>query len=309
MTPETPRPTRLAGPLRLFAAVLIAGGVLLAAAPPAHAASGSYIRLAHLSPDTPKVDVYVTSLQGFKLVLRGVGYGAVSPYQRLAPGTYVVGMRTAGAAESTPPVLSASVNATTGSAYTVAGVGRYADLGLRVLQDDLTLPPQGQARVRVVQASAKVPNLDVRTAGGPVIAQGAAFATTTPYAVVPAGRWTLQVGATGDASPTTASVDLAPGAVYSVIVLDGPDGALQLVPRTDATGAGVVPAQGVAAGAGGTATEFRTDPARPVGAGVAGALVLLLAGVVLWLRSTSLSPLGSGRRAGRRRGRHAAHQH
>jgi len=297
----TPAPARSGTLVRLLTAVLLAGGVLLAVAPSAHAVTGSYIRLAHLSPDTPKVDVYVTSYQrsSFKLVLRGVGYGAVSPYQRLEPGLYTVSMRNAGAAESTPPVLSASVRAASGTAHTVAGVGRYADLGLRVLKDDLTLPPAGQARVRVVQASAKVPTLDVRVANGPVIAQGAAFATTTPYAVVPAGRWTLQVGAGGDSSPTTASVDLAPGAVYSVIVLDGPGGALTVVPRTDATGAGVVPTEGVDAGAGGTAVQTSGTGRYAAAAGAAALALALLLGATLWLRA-------SGLLAPRRRGRHAA---
>ena len=46
-----------------LAALAVALGTLLAAAAtPAHAADGSvgYVRLAHLSPDTPEVDVYLS---------------------------------------------------------------------------------------------------------------------------------------------------------------------------------------------------------------------------------------------------------
>ncbi len=79
---------------RLFGAVtavlLAAAGLLAAGLPsPAQAATGSYIRLAHLSPDTPNVDVYLTSFSrpDWSVILRGVGYGAVSPYQRIKPAS------------------------------------------------------------------------------------------------------------------------------------------------------------------------------------------------------------------------------
>ena len=70
--------------------------------PGAGAADGGMLRLAHLSPDTPPVDVYVESVSdpAAKLTLRGVGYGAVSDYQSVAPGSYTVSMRQAGAAAS-----------------------------------------------------------------------------------------------------------------------------------------------------------------------------------------------------------------
>ena len=64
----------------------------------------SYLRLAHLSPDTPKVDVYVASVAdpARSFVVPGVGYGAVSPYQPLPAGSYVISMRGAGAPADSP---------------------------------------------------------------------------------------------------------------------------------------------------------------------------------------------------------------
>jgi hypothetical protein len=66
----------------------------------ATAAEGpAYLRLAHLSPDTPTVDVYVDSAAdpSRSFVVPGVGYGVVSQYQPLAPDSYVISMRPAGA--------------------------------------------------------------------------------------------------------------------------------------------------------------------------------------------------------------------
>ncbi len=55
------------------------------------------LRLAHLSPDTPSVDVYVDSVSSTDtgIVLTGVGYGTVSGYQSVPAGTYTVSMRSA----------------------------------------------------------------------------------------------------------------------------------------------------------------------------------------------------------------------
>ena len=94
--------------LLVAAAVGSALGLLLALSTPALAASDAYVRLAHLSPDTPNVDVYVSSVADPRdsFVVPGVGYGAVSPYRALAPGSYVVSMRGAGAAADSPPVIS-----------------------------------------------------------------------------------------------------------------------------------------------------------------------------------------------------------
>ncbi|MET1072503.1 MAG: DUF4397 domain-containing protein, partial [Umezawaea sp.] len=72
---------------------------LLAVPVPAQAAGGCYLRLAHLSPDTPSVDVTVTAFSrpDWSVTIKGVGYGALSDYQRIETGTYTVAMRPSGA--------------------------------------------------------------------------------------------------------------------------------------------------------------------------------------------------------------------
>ena len=256
---------------------------------PAGAATPSYVRLAHLSPDTPKVDVYMTSYTRpqWKLLIKGVGYGAVSPYQRVQPDRYAVSMRPAGAAASTPPVLSTNVNATSGKAFTVAGVGPYADLGLVVINDDLTLPAKDEVRVRVLQGSARAKTVAVSAVDGPAVTSGIAFAKTTPYAAVPAGKWTLQVGSKEQAElKATAAVNLSAGDVYSVVVLDAADGGLTLATHTDAVSAAVTPTGSVETGAGGTA-EWGGGWV-PLGAG--GLAAALLVGAYVRSRRTPTGP-------------------
>ena len=270
-------------------AVALAGG--LAAGPAgASAATPSYVRLAHLSPDTPNVDVYMTSYTRpqWKLVIKGVGYGAVSKYQRVQPDRYAVSMRAAGAPESSPPVLSTNVNASSGKAFTVAGVGPYKDLGLAVIEDDLSLPAKDQVRVRVLQGSARAKTVAVQAVDGPAVTTGIAFAETTPYAAVPAGKWTLQVASTDQAElKATAAVTLSSGDVYSVVVLDAADGGLTLATHTDAVSAAVTPTGSVETGGGGTAGDGLPGW-LPLGAGGLGAL--LLAAAYVRSRRGSVAP-------------------
>jgi hypothetical protein len=278
-----PQRRRLAA---LAAAALVGLGLTLVDASPAAAAGVGYVRLAHLSPDTPAVDVYLSSVTGAipQQKFDAVAYGTVSKYLSLPPGTYAVAMRKKGDPSSAAPVLSTQATVEEGKAYTVAGTGKFADLGLRVIPDDLGLPAGGKAKVRVVQASVKQPTLDVAVSGGPKIAEGVTFATTTSYQTVDPGRWTLRLaapGATGAA--TTVTAPLKAGAVYSLIILDGSNG-LTAQLRTDASSSGV-PEGGVDTGGGGTANESSgtLSTALTIGAGVA-VLVVAVAGLLFWRR-------------------------
>jgi len=259
-------------------------GVLAVGLTPAAAADGAFLRLAHLSPDTPEVDVYVVSVSdpADTIVLEGVGYGAVSEYQTVSGGTYTISMRPAGAAASTPPVISTTLNTSPGNAYTVAGVGVFDDLGLTVLDDDLTLPPAGQSRVRVVQASASEPELDISVDGGPTLGTDVAFATTTGYTTVPPGNWTLRVDGTAGLAATL-PLTVEAGGVYSVLVLDDSSGGLTVVTRVDAASSGSVPVGSVETGAGGTAAH----PAGSLGL-LAGATMLVVAGTLAGRRRAAL---------------------
>jgi hypothetical protein len=245
--------------------------------PTAATAAGpvGYVRLAHLSPDTPDVDVYLSTVGGAAKpqVFPGVGYGVVSTYLTVPTGTYAVAMRGAGAPASDPPVLTTNVTVAAGKAYTVAGVGRHADLGLRVIADDLTPPSGGRSKVRIVQASVHAPVLSAAIAGGATIANDIAFATTTSYYDVAPGRWTLRVRGTNNGPSSTLSVRLQPGDVYSLLVLDTKSGGLKAQLRVDAARRGTVPSGGVSTGAGGT----QRGPLTPVLLGAA-LLTLLVAG-------------------------------
>ena len=271
----------------LVAGAGLSGGVAQAAA---EGDGNGLLRLAHLSPDTPAVDVYVDAVADpdAGVVLEGVGYGTISDYQDVPPGDYTVSMREAGAEATVPAVLSTTVEIGSGGAKTVAGVGLFANLGLEVIEDALETPPAGQARVRVLAGAANAESLDVALADGSPVAEGLAFATTSDYVDVPAGKATLQVAETGG-EPSEVAVDMAAGSVYSLLVLDEADG-LTVQPVLDAAGAGAVPQGGVEAGAGGTAGN------GPAGLALLGAAAVVAAAGALVLRSVGAGSRHSARR-------------
>lgn len=227
---------------------------------PASAQTSTYLRLAHFSPDAPAVDVYVASVSdpsNASIVLRGVEYGKVSDYQVVPSGTYIVSMRPAGAEESTPAVIATTLDAATGSAYTVAGVGAFDELDLTVLTDDLTLPPDGAGRARVIQAAASASDLDITLQEGQDLGSNVDFATTTSYSDVPAREWVLQVSADDETLLETPFI-VGVGAVYSILILDTPSG-LAVVTQVDALATGVVPAGGVETGGGAMARDVSAE--------------------------------------------------
>ncbi len=263
-------------------AALAALAVVTLFATPAQAAGDGYVRLAHLSPDTPAVDVYLKSASNAvkPQTFRGVAYGAISQYLRLPTGTYQVAMRKAGAAASTKPVITTEVGVENGQAYTVAGVGKFADLGLRVLNDDLKLPDAGAAKVRIIQASVQAGVLDVSGANGAAIANGVAFATTTAYREVKPGKWTVLVQPTGGGKKLTMNCTLGAGSVYSLLVLDDKTGGLTTQLHIDAERQGAVPVGAVATGDGGSQPQSQVPMALLFG----GLGALVVGGSVIFAR-------------------------
>jgi Domain of unknown function (DUF4397) len=263
------RPRRLP---RLLGAGLIGTLALLALAAPtasAQSTGNGYVRLAHLSPNTPAVDVYLYSFgdSTAQLVLHHVAYGTVSPFEQLAAGEYTVAMRLAGAAASTQPVLSTTVSVAAGDAYTVAGMGPASGLRLEVFNDPLTTPP-GAALVQVIEASLQQNSVTV-TAGSTQLASALPFGQATAFVAAPAGTWTVRV--TGPSETASEQINLAAGTVQTLVVLDGQSG-LTIDPLLDAAGSAVAPAGGVQTGLGGTAAR----PERPLLPWVAGGLAGLL---------------------------------
>src|SRR5258708_18651607 len=113
----------------------LAGVMGLGATAASAAAGPGYLRLAHLSTNTPPVDVYLYSFGNASalVVLHHVGYGDVSQYEQVASGEYTVAMRAAGAAPASKPVLSTTVDVLTGHVDTLSRLGPLPGLRAQVV--------------------------------------------------------------------------------------------------------------------------------------------------------------------------------
>ena len=136
--------------VRLATITTLLGGaaVLVAATSPAASAAAvagpeGWVRIAHLSPQAPAMDMYVYPFgnPGRPLVLKDVSYGAVSAYLAVSPGQYTVAMRGFGAPASSKPALTTSFMVAAGAAYTLAALGPDPGLRTEVLKDQMTTRP------------------------------------------------------------------------------------------------------------------------------------------------------------------------
>lgn len=215
------------------------------------ASTAGWVRLAHLSPNTPPVDVYLYPFGGSNPVvqLKHVAYGDLSPYEALAPGGYLVAMRGAGAASSSNPVISTQVQVAAGRAYTVAGLGAQPGLTLQVLDDILTTTP-GKAEVRLIEASLQSPTVSIVADTDP-LASNLHFPNVTSYQSVEPGSRPLHV--TTPLATRTTQLNFAADSTYTLAVLDGGTGTPKVLNLGDAVGSSKLPKGGVNTGFGGTA--------------------------------------------------------
>jgi Domain of unknown function (DUF4397) len=268
---------------RLAAIPMLLGGsvAIIAAASPAAsaaplAAADGWVRIAHLSPEAPAMDIYLYPFAdpAHPTVLRDVAYGDVSAYMTLSPGEYTVAMRGFDAPATSHPALVSSFMVDSKTAYTVAALGPDPGLRVEVLTDQLTAP-EGTALVRVVQASLKEDHVTV-SYGSSVLAKQLAFGSVTPYVAVSPGARTVKLTASGDGA--TMPLGLTADTVHTIVVVDGASG-LRADDLTDAVGSQLMPTGGAATGFGGTAPRPPADLVPWLLVILAGAL-LVAGGVV-----------------------------
>jgi hypothetical protein len=259
----------------------LASGVAIASVPAASAATAhhsndGWIRLAHLSPNTPPVDVYLYSFGNSHamIVLHHVAYGTVSPYEKVTAGEYTVAMRGSGASPSSQPVLSTSVQITPGGAYTVAGMGPAKGLRLQVIPDRLTTPA-GKSLVRVIQASLRYQKITV-LANHRTLAKQLDFAHVTSYVPTPPGSFDVHVSGMGGKGAT--DISLTAGTIHTLVVLDATHNNLQIANLEDSAGSAVMPQGGANTGLGGAAPAPAPAPVLWVSLVAAGALIAAVGG-------------------------------
>lgn len=221
--------------MRRIGVALVAMALVLAGSGLASAQDGdtAQLRVAHLSPDAPNVDVRVDG----DIVLDDVPYKTVSDYLEIAAGEHRIQVTPTGG--SVPIVIDTNVILNPDGAYTVAATGLLGQDDLRpiVLQDDQSTAAN-QAKVRVVHASPDAPAVDVAVADGPVLFSSVSFRNESGYATVDPATYDLQVRPAGtqDVALTVSGVTLEAGTNYTVFAVGQlDDETLEALTVVDAT--------------------------------------------------------------------------
>jgi hypothetical protein len=256
--------------------LLVAAGAL-AVAPAAGAQEPTgKVRLGHLSPATPGVDITLSGPEGPSSVDQrvgsGVAYGAVTDYLNLVPGRYSIAMRPAGSDPKAAAPLSAGLQIAPGSAQSLLFFddGTGGSVRGELVNDDLSAPGNSDGKVRLVQGAEGIPPVQALAVDGPRLATDLAYGTITDYSTVAARTWDVRLSSGG--TTQAAQLPVGGGSITTVVVTKDRSGTLGVTPLTDLAGlpVGLPPTSGAATpgpsgapGAGAPAAPPSSKPGGP----------------------------------------------
>jgi hypothetical protein len=184
--------------------------------------SDACVRLVHAAPDAPPVDVYLNDAQ----IAQNLEFGTATEYV-LAPSGADRGVRVT--ATGTPveeAIVDTSLDFDPGQAYEILVTGGGDDLEATITGTDLRPLAQGQARLRVINASPDAGAFDVGVAGNEEnLFEGIDFRDATDYIVLDAGDYALEVRPGGEDMTVALQSDatLEEGVTYDLVALGRPD--------------------------------------------------------------------------------------
>jgi hypothetical protein len=151
------------------------------------------VRVAHMSPNAPNVDVYVDSDDP---VLADVPFKTVSDYLEVPVGERMVEITAAGDAETV--VFSGAVPVEADTDYSVVAAGEIGDMADQpfeplVLEDDNSMVGGDQARLRAVHVSPDAPAVDITAGGGEVVLFDGVEYGGSGYTTIEANDYTVQI--------------------------------------------------------------------------------------------------------------------
>lgn len=194
----------------------------------------AYVRVGHLSPDAPAVDVWVDG----NVALEDVEFRQFSAYVELDAGDHQILVSPAN--QTSPIVINADVTLEEDTYYTVTAVGLLDQIEPVVMIDDRSIDGSN-ARIRFAHASPDAPAVDITLPDGTILFANAAFADVADFIAVPSAEYDLQVRVAGTETVALSfgDVALSPGTVYTIYAtgLLG-DGSIEATVSVDSPGDG-----------------------------------------------------------------------
>jgi uncharacterized surface protein with fasciclin (FAS1) repeats len=157
------------------------------------------VRFAHLSPDTPAVEVFIN---GDSSLVQVLSYPEISGWIEVPAGTYEVAVAPYGAGIEAAAIGPANFSLPSGAFITVAATGSLANgtLGADIISENYSRLNAGEARVTVFHGIEDAPAVDVILGDGTVLISSLAFGESANI-TVPSDIYDLAVVPAGTTSP------------------------------------------------------------------------------------------------------------
>lgn len=157
------------------------------------------VRVAHFSPDTPAVQVF---LNGEPSGIQALSFGNISGWVEIPAGTYSVAVAPAGAPVEQAAIGPVSLTFRAGSWTTVAAIGSLASgsLTATTITEDYRALSASDARVTVFHGIEDAPAVDVILPDGSKVVSNLRFGRSATV-TVPSNVYDLRVVPAGASSP------------------------------------------------------------------------------------------------------------
>jgi hypothetical protein len=208
----------------------------------------SRIRVLHLSPDAPAVDVWV---DGALLAVEDLAFPEGTDYLDIESGTYDFQVAPADTAADQAVLQIDGLMLEPDKDYTAIAYDALADIKALAIEDDTSGLAAGDIRVRAIHVAAGVGQVDIWNLpemGDPApLYENVDFGAVGNYIDLPAGAYTLGFDVDDDAAPDVVFnlPELPAGTVANVFAVTDAEGALSLKAQLDDSAvASIVPAIG-----------------------------------------------------------------
>jgi len=195
--------------------------------PPSRAAetrNRALVRFVQVVPEIDSADLFASDL----LVFTSIPYQGVTAYREVPDESLTFRLRPAGQ-HMAEPVAQESEGLSAGKHYTVISMRdeKTAKADIRVVEDDLVPPTPGKAKVRWINATPDLKEIDVYSPGADkALFSGLNFKDNTKYAEVTPMTGPLEVHRAGEKTPvfTIDNATFQPGTIYTVILTGNASG-------------------------------------------------------------------------------------
>jgi hypothetical protein len=192
------------------------------------AAPMTRIRVLHLSPSAPAVDVFAN--QGAAPVVQALDYLSGTEYLNIPAGTYDFDIAASGQPAAAAVLSVPGLALEAGKFYTAVAFDQLSAIKPLALEDDLTGLEAGKIRVRAIHAAAGVGAVDIwnlPSSGAPTrLYSDVPFGGVGDYLDLPAGAYTLGFDVNKDGVPelTFELPALPAGTIANVFAVADSDG-------------------------------------------------------------------------------------